>query len=289
MTKTWLKEIERKFALFKCKPNQKIPDTVHGYLDAKKNVSIENLTRYNNNIGIACITSGLFVLDLDIDESRGLNGIKTILKLEEKLGKLPLTLTQSTPRGGIHLIFSDEGIINPIGKIGKDCDTRWKGYILCEPSTINGKPYKFTNGIDKNGNFTIAKLPQNWLYFINKKKAEIKKTQKQNNNYYIKRKIIDGNFKKMYNNCNFIKHCVDCAETLDEPSWHLFACILNSLSNGEELFDIYSHPHPDYNPALVKKKFKNAEKYSGITCNTISKIYTGCENCLNKRGENNEK
>lgn len=284
MHTTNLITIEKKLALFKCKPNQKIPDTRHGYLDAKKGVSIKELTQHHNNVAIACITSGIFVLDLDVDETRGLNGIKTILKFEEELGKLPLTLTQSTPRGGIHLIFSDEGIINPIGKIGKDCDTRWRGYILCEPSTINGKPYKFTKGIDENGDFKISKLPQKWLDFINKPKPEIQISQDKNNNYLVKREIIDGNFKKMYDNCSFIKHCVECAKSLSEPEWHLFACVLNSLSNGEKLFDLYSRPHPDYNPVLVKKKFQNAKKYN-VNCNTICGISSCCKNC-NHRKEN---
>lgn len=63
----------------------------------------------------------------------------------------------------------------------------------------------------------------------------------------------------MYEKCAFIKHCVDNAETLAEPLWHLFSCVLNSFSNGEELFDYYSRPHPDYNTQATKEKFKNAK------------------------------
>ena len=74
------------------------------------------------NIGLACCQSGLIVLDADVDESRGLNGLKTIREFEMQLGTLPKTLTVQTPRDGRHFIFSSRGIDNPVGKIGKDID-----------------------------------------------------------------------------------------------------------------------------------------------------------------------
>lgn len=276
--------IEMCFALFRCKQNQKVPATKHGYYDARKNLNINELIKPNFNVAIACRLSNIFVLDLDVDLRKGLNGIETIKNLERQIGEMPLTLTQSTPRGGIHLIFSDDGIIDPIGKIGKDCDIRWNGYILCEPSSINGVSYRFIKGIDNNGNITIAKLPPAWLDYINKKKQSINFVQ-DTCDEHNQRNVIDGDFKKMYDNCLFIKYCVDCAATLDEPSWHLFACVLNSLSNGEALFDFYSRPHPDYNPILVKKKFTNACKYH-VTCQTIEHIFADCAFCKRNRKEN---
>ena len=236
-------------------------------------------------MAIACKLSGILVLDLDVDLERGLNGIETIQLLEQKLGKLPLTLTQRTPRGGMHLIFSDEGIVQPIGKIEKDCDVKWNGYILCEPSSINGKTYKFTNGIDEKGNITIAKLPQAWLNYLNKTRQNTIILQNSRKKCY-QRRIIDGDFKKMYDNFRFIKYCVDCASKLDEPSWHLFACVLSSLSNGEELFDYYSRPYPDYDQILTKKKFQNAKKYA--TCKNISCIFADCARCKYRKGKTNE-
>lgn len=269
--------IEKCFALFRCKQNQKVPATKHGYYDARKNLDINELIKPNFNVAIACRLSNIFVLDLDVDLKKGLNGIETIANLEIQLGKLPLTLTQTTPRGGLHFIFSDEGIINPIGKIGKDCDIRWNGYILCEPSSINGKSYRFINGIDENGNFIIAKLPQKWLNYINKP-AQCTKNCQNNEDKPYHRVIIEGDFQKMYEKCTFIKHCVNNAETLSEPLWHLFACTMNSFSNGEELFDYYSQPHHDYNKTAVKAKFQNAAKYS-VNCNTISGYFADCAKC----------
>lgn len=269
--------IEKCFALFRCKQNQKAPATKHGYYDARKNLNINELIKPNFNVAIACRLSNIFVLDLDVDLKKGLNGIETIANLEIQLGKLPLTLTQITPRGGLHLIFSDEGIINPIGKIGKDCDIRWNGYILCEPSSINEKLYRFINGIDENGNFIIAKLPHKWLNYINKS-AQCAKNCQNNEDKPYRKVIIEGNFQKMYEKCAFIKHCVNNAETLSEPLWHLFARTMNSFLNGEELFDYYSKPHPDYNKTAVKAKFQNAAKYS-VNCNIISGYFADCAKC----------
>jgi len=263
--------------------NSKIPCTKHGQYDAKKGIQI---CKYKNNynIGFVADKNNCIVLDCDFDIQRNLNGVETLKKLEYELGTLPDTLTQSTPRGGKHLIYKDTGIKNPIGKIGKDVDIKYRGYITIEPSSINGAKYKFTNGIDKNGNFIIAELPNSWLNYINKTKNNFYKTNDVNNNNY-QRKIINGNFQKMYEKCAFIKHCVDNASVLDEISWFYFACVLNSLSNGESLFDLYSRPHKDYDPILVNKKFQNAKKYN-VNCNTISRCFAECNFCVYNQGGN---
>lgn len=277
-------------SLFPCKPNSKIPATQHGFWDAEINFDIVEHSSRGFNISLACCKSNIIVLDCDIDETRGLNGLKTLEEQENKLGKLSKTLTQSTPRGGKHYFFTDKGITNPIGKIGKDVDVKYNGYVLIEPSKIDDKFYKFTEGLDDNGNLIIADLPQKWIDFINKPDFGVPRLilSKANRVNQSQRRIIDGDFQKMYDKCAFIKHCVDNAEILSEPLWHLFSCVLNSFSNGEELFDYYSRPHPDYNPQATKEKFKNASKYS-VNCNTISANFAGCTKCkYNKKGNNND-
>lgn len=273
------------FALFPCKSNEKIPATSHGYYDAKVNFDIKKHRAQGYNIALACAKSNLIVLDCDVDEAKGYNGLETLQQLEAQLGILPKTLTQSTPRGGRHYIFSANGICNPIGKMGSDIDVKYNGYILIEPSSIDGKPYKFIDGINEDGDVTISELPQRWIDYINKPNSNKKGNLTKRN---LAKTVIDGNFKKMYDNCAFIKHCVDCATTLDEPSWHLFACVLTSLSNGEEIFDYYSQPYPDYDPILTKKKFQNAKKYYA-TCKNISRNFGGCNSCEYRKEVNNEK
>lgn len=271
------------FALFPCKNNEKIPATSHGYYDAEFNFDIEKHYAQGFNIALACAKSNLIVLDCDVDDTKDYNGHETLQQLETQLGELPKTLTQSTPRGGRHYIFSAKGICNPIGKIGKDIDVKYNGYILIEPSSINSKPYKFIDGINKDGDVAISELPQSWIDYINKPNSN-KKENLTTRNY--SKTVIDGDFKKMYESCAFIRHCVDCASTLDEPTWHLFACVLSFLSNGEELFDYYSRPYPDYDPILTKKKFQNASKYN-VNCNKISSIFADCARCNQRKDNNN--
>jgi len=82
-----------------------------------------------NQIGIHCGKSGLVVLDIDPP-----NGKASIENLELTHGSLPKTLSQTTPRGGKHLIYkevSSLNVVNSTSKIGKDLDVRAKeGYIV---------------------------------------------------------------------------------------------------------------------------------------------------------------
>ena len=81
--------------------------------------------------------SGLFVIDVDV--KGGAPGLKSLAALEKECGKLPDTLSQTTPSGGIHFLFEypkDVKLGNSIGKLGKGIDTRGEGgYIIVAPST----------------------------------------------------------------------------------------------------------------------------------------------------------
>ena len=262
--------------------NSKIPCTQHGQHDAIQGLDVSKAQEHHN-IGLVANKSQLIVLDCDVDTQRNLNGIETLKKLESELGELPKTLTQLTPRGGKHFIFNDKGIINPIGKIGKDVDVKYRGYIVISPSKINGKEYKFIDGVNENEDWEISDLPEKWINYLNKEsKSEIKKTEYNGKQY--SRKLIDGDFQKIYNACSFIRYCVEQAAELDELSWFYFASVLNSLSNGKELFDLYSRPYPKYDKQETLKKFNNAEKYN-VNCNTISKCFSGCSSCKYRNKE----
>ncbi len=155
-------------ALFKCQKNGKAPATQNGFWDGKINFNVNEYSSKGFNIGLACNLSNIIVIDCDVDKARGLNGLKSLEELESRLGKLPKTLTQSTPRGGRHYFFTDERLTNPVGKIGNDIDVKYKGYVLIEPSKIDDKAYKFIDGVDENGNFIIENLPEEWVKFLNK-------------------------------------------------------------------------------------------------------------------------
>jgi len=137
--------------VFPCKPApDKSPMTKRGFYDAT--TSRPRITGYWKAFPHASIgmptgeRSGFFVLDEDrpgaLDE------------LEEKMGKLPPTLTIRTPRGGRHLYFRyEEGITNRTGSLPEGIDVRGEGgYALVPPST----------GYTVEHNAPVAEPPE-WL------------------------------------------------------------------------------------------------------------------------------
>jgi hypothetical protein len=90
--------------VFPCRPD-KTPYTPHGFQDAS--VDPGRVNAYWNRhrgakIGVPTgDVSGLLVLDIDVDASKGLDGEADLLQLEE----IPRTKTVRTPRGGRHLYF----------------------------------------------------------------------------------------------------------------------------------------------------------------------------------------
>ena len=157
------------FATFPCKGNSKVPATHSGFKDAQFGQDVTAMLKAGYNAAMACEKSGVVVIDIDYHDEKS-TAMEDLKALEVELGaKLPRTLTQSTASGnGKHLIYSSKGIISPKGKIGKYCDIKHNGYIMIAPSVINGKQYEIIDGIDENGDFILAELPQAWLDYINK-------------------------------------------------------------------------------------------------------------------------
>jgi hypothetical protein len=65
---------------------------------------------------------------------------------------------------------------------------------------------------------------------------------------------------------------------LSELDWFRFACILNDLENGAEIFDYFSQAYPTYDQIETAKKFTNAKRYS-VSCKTIAGDFEGCAKC----------
>jgi putative DNA primase/helicase len=113
-------------------------------------------------IGIAAgPRSGVWVLDVDVDLKKGINGHKTLARLESEHGPLPLTLCSITPRGGRHYLFRWNGVIirSSTAKIGAGIDVRGDGgYFIAPPSVrVDGAAYRW-----ENANVAILKAPA-WL------------------------------------------------------------------------------------------------------------------------------
>lgn len=110
----------------------------------------------NCNWGLPATPNNLFVIDLDVhDESK--NGIENFAKLLSDIGlscEEANTLIQVTPSGGKHLIYLSDNELKEVANTSQSfdkypgIDVRTSGYIVVEPSVINGKEYKFTTDIE---------------------------------------------------------------------------------------------------------------------------------------------
>lgn len=102
-----------------------------------------------SNVGLATgKKSGIFVIDLDLDEAAGKDGPSRFEKLVEKHGPLPDTFMVWTPRGGVHLYFKypklPEGhVVNSdTDVLDKFIDVRGDGgYVVAPGSSVGGKDY----------------------------------------------------------------------------------------------------------------------------------------------------
>jgi hypothetical protein len=105
--------------------------------------------------------SGVWVLDVDVDPKKGINGRETMARLESEHGSLPLTLCSITPRGGRHYVFRWNGINirSSTAKIGPGIDVRGDGgYFVAPPSVrSDGTPYRW-----QQANAVIVEAPT-WL------------------------------------------------------------------------------------------------------------------------------
>jgi hypothetical protein len=103
------------------------------------------------NIGMPCgIASN--VLALDIDHGHHSDGTPKVgwdsfTELEERHGELPATLSQATPSGGQHMLFTypdrASGLWrNSASQVGDDIDIRGEGgYIVLTPSVVGARRY----------------------------------------------------------------------------------------------------------------------------------------------------
>lgn len=133
--------------VFPCAPNTKVPlkDT-HGIKDATTDADLIRAwwTREPNaNVAIACgKESGIFVIDIDVDEDRGVNGYDSI-----KPNELSATGYVNTPRGGLHLYYQNKTGEPPKSRnnFRKGVDIRGDGYYVLAPPShhSNGGVYKW--------------------------------------------------------------------------------------------------------------------------------------------------
>ena len=122
------------------------------------------------NLGIATgKRSGIVVLDIDKDKG----GYDSLVELQDKYGRLPLTPVSKTGSGGEHIFFvypEHADIRNSAGKLGAGLDVRGNGgYVVAPPSIHpNGNIYEW---VVLPSQTPLAEMPEWLIDLLHEKKA----------------------------------------------------------------------------------------------------------------------
>lgn len=154
-----LRLAERGRPVFPCSPRGKTPLTPNGLYDATAAPGVVKArwARWPEaNVAMPTgAASGFVALDVDPD------GHESLRSLEAEHGRLPVTWSSKTPRGGAHYLFRHPGqpVRNSAGRLGPGLDFRGDGgYIVVPPSIgANGRRYE----VDEET--SAAHLP-GWLH-----------------------------------------------------------------------------------------------------------------------------
>ena len=142
--------IKMGLAVFPLEKHGKKPITKNGCKDATLDAAQVKAWWQDNpeaNIGIATgrRSGGIFVIDLDVDEDKGIDGYHTLEDWQREHGSFPDSWIAITGRGGYHIYFrSDHEIRNRAG-IVDGVDIRGEGgYVVAPPSIhANGNRYEW--------------------------------------------------------------------------------------------------------------------------------------------------
>lgn len=145
-----LKYAQMGFAVFPVCSRNKKPHTPNGCLDAKRDPGAIKFwwNKWKDaSIGIATgsISNGLIVVDLDMDEQKGLDGYHALQEWERVNGTLPDSWRSITGRGGYHIFYKSKEVFGNRTSVIEGVDVRGEGgYIIAPPSLHpNGNRYEW--------------------------------------------------------------------------------------------------------------------------------------------------
>ena len=162
--------IKRGLAVFPLEEKGKRPKTRNGFKDATTDAAQVKAWWQqwpNANIGIATgkRSGGIFVIDLDIDEDKGIDGYHTLEDWQRENGKFPETWTAITGRGGYHLYFHSNSEIKNRAGIIDGVDVRGDGGYVVAPPSIHSNGNRYEWEYDPEG-FDLAEANNNVKYFL---------------------------------------------------------------------------------------------------------------------------
>lgn len=156
--------------VFPCDPRTKRPLTETGVLMAStRPVYVKFFWTLDPHAMIGAAMgerSGLWALDLDVKPGEGVDAVRGLAQLCREIGAQPIrTVAQTTPSGGVHLLFRFErslsGVVKnramglPLGAhksngVLAGVDTRGTGgYVVLSPSRRqDGRAYSLRGGVD---------------------------------------------------------------------------------------------------------------------------------------------
>jgi hypothetical protein len=201
------------YKIFPIKHNSKEPLIERWQLDAscdKEQIMYWLEKGGEPNWALPAYANNLFIIDIDMHGD--VDGISSFQRLLHDIGLERIdTLKQQTPSGGVHLIFKSDDELDCVKNASNvfdeypGIDIRTKGYILIQPSIINGVPYELSGGVDK-----IKEIPQVLKDFILKysKKVDINSVSQRSDFYEKGKKVSRGSrddeiftyLKYLYNN-----------------------------------------------------------------------------------------
>lgn len=193
-----LKYVNDGFAVFPCKPREKVPNVAHGLNDWTDNPAhvIAHWSRHpNDNIGITCgaPSGGLLVLDFDVSD--GKDGIETLKRWETEHGELPDTAVAITGSGGRHYLFrTDRNNIKPTTNPTLGVDVRCDGSFIVAPGSIhpNGNEYEWWASPDECGIATADGNVYDFLDYIQRNGGDEEGTRKENGKFRLPDRIKSG-------------------------------------------------------------------------------------------------
>lgn len=137
------------YAVFPCKPGDKVPATAHGVCDATSDVAEVAVTwgvTPNANIGLSA--KGLLIVDVDVPSPGEVN--PWLQDQPERLDDLSRAPTAVTPRGGRHYYYRRTPGKHwgcTVGKLAPMVDTRTDGgYVVAPPSVRPDGGYHLVPG-----------------------------------------------------------------------------------------------------------------------------------------------
>lgn len=259
------------------------------------------------NIGIATgNASQLFVLDIDPDK----DGNESLVELERKIGKLPLTLEAETGGGGRHKYFSLPHNVditmgqnlNGLRGIDFRCNG---GYVVAPPSNHKrGGNYRWLPVYCNGQKIKMVSLPENLERFCPKGKQGKPCIEKPKvvaiasceatsvPAAYSKSTSTHGAIESteyppskidpIIEGCAWLRHCRDDSQTLSEEEWYAALSILGRCENGKALAHEWSKAYPGYTEGETEKKLNHARNDGGPrTCDDIKRRRWGnyCDEC----------